>query len=90
MATRRTFLVNTAATAALARSASGANDRVRFAIIYASEVRRHVDAIEPKHHGLLRRAIGEHLTFAPGDPTRNRKPLDAARRDESEVERQFA
>jgi predicted dehydrogenase len=35
MSTRRTFLVNTAAAAALSRSAVGANDRVRFALIGA-------------------------------------------------------
>jgi hypothetical protein len=50
--------------------------RVRFAIIYAPEVGRHVDAIEPKHHGLIRRAIQEQLTFAPDERTRNRKPLE--------------
>ena len=50
--------------------------RVRFAIMYAPEVRRHVDAIAPKHHGLLRKAIQEQLSFAPGEPTRNRKPLE--------------
>lgn len=33
MPTRRTFLVATAATAALSRSAAGANERIRFAII---------------------------------------------------------
>jgi mRNA-degrading endonuclease RelE of RelBE toxin-antitoxin system len=50
--------------------------RPRFAIIYAPEVGRHVDAIEPKHHGLIRRAIKEQLSFAPDERTRNRKPLE--------------
>ena len=35
MQSRRTFLVSTAATAAMSRSAIGANDRIRFAIIGA-------------------------------------------------------
>lgn len=35
MSTRRSFVMNSAATAALARSAAGANDRIRFAIIGA-------------------------------------------------------
>jgi hypothetical protein len=47
-----------------------------FAIIYAPQVGRHVDAIEPKYHGLIRRAIKEQLSFAPTICTRNRKPLE--------------
>ena len=50
--------------------------RVGFAIVYAPEVGLHVAAIEAKHHGLIRRTIDEQLSFAPGDPTRNRKPLE--------------
>ena len=50
--------------------------RPRFSIIYAPEVARHVQAIEVKHHGLIRRAIEVHLSFAPGELTRNRKPLE--------------
>jgi mRNA-degrading endonuclease RelE of RelBE toxin-antitoxin system len=51
--------------------------RVEFTIIYAPEVSRHVDAIEAKHHGLIQRTIHEQLSFAPGEPTRNRKLLEA-------------
>ena len=50
--------------------------RGRFAIIYAPEVGRHVKAIEAKHHGLIRGAIDDQLSFAPGERTRNRKPLE--------------
>jgi hypothetical protein len=50
--------------------------RARFAIVYAPEVGRHVDAIEAKHHGLIRRTILDQLSFAPGGVTRNRKPLE--------------
>ena len=50
--------------------------RARFNIIYAPEVRRHVDAIEARYHRLIRRAIDEQLSFAPCDPARNRKPLE--------------
>jgi predicted dehydrogenase len=35
MSTRRSFLINIAATAALSRSAAGANDRIRFALLGA-------------------------------------------------------
>ena len=50
--------------------------RARFAIVYAPEVGLHVAAIEAKYHGLIRETIHEQLSFAPGDPTRNRKPLE--------------
>jgi hypothetical protein len=51
--------------------------RAQFAIIYAPEVRSHVDAIPLNLHGAIRRAIGEQLTYEPGRATRNRKPLEA-------------
>jgi hypothetical protein len=50
--------------------------RARYAIVYAPETVRHVDAIEPKYYGVVRRAIQEQLRFHPGRPTRNRKPLE--------------
>jgi hypothetical protein len=50
--------------------------RTRFAIIYAPEVSRHVDAISLNLHSEIRRTIEEQLSFTPGAPTRNRKPLE--------------
>lgn len=50
--------------------------RTKFAVVYAPEVKRHVDAIAAKHHNSIRGAIAEQLTFAPGTSTRNRKPLE--------------
>jgi len=50
--------------------------RTPFTIVYAPQVGRHVDAIEPKYHGLIRRAIKEQLSFVPTTCTRNRKPLE--------------
>jgi mRNA-degrading endonuclease RelE of RelBE toxin-antitoxin system len=50
--------------------------RARFAIVYAPEVVRHVWAIEGKYRGLIRRAVDEHLSFAPCEQTRNRNPLE--------------
>jgi hypothetical protein len=35
-----------------------------------------LDRIESKYHGLLQRAILEHLTYTPTEETRNRKPLE--------------
>ena len=43
---------------------------------FAPQAIQHMDLIEAKYHGLLRRTIVEQLTFTPVDETRNRKPLD--------------
>src|SRR5262245_5253568 len=48
----------------------------KFAIVYAPEVRRQVDAIPPKFHSEIRRAITQRLTTEPGHPKRNREPLE--------------
>jgi len=50
--------------------------RPKFTLTFAPEVVDHLDAIESKHHGLLRRTINEQLTSTPTTETRNRKPLD--------------
>ena len=42
---------------------------------FAPEAVEHLDAIERKYHGLLRRTIQEQLTHNPLIETRNRKPL---------------
>ncbi len=50
--------------------------RPKFTLTFAPEAVEHLDFIESKHHGLLRLAIKEQLTFDPAVETRNRKPLD--------------
>ena len=50
--------------------------RPRFTLVFAPEVIEHLDLIDPKYHGLLRRTINEQLTYTPTEETRNRKPLD--------------
>jgi len=45
-------------------------------LLFAPEAIEHLDQIESKYHGLLRRAIQEQLTLTPTEETRNRKPLD--------------
>ncbi|MCI0638242.1 MAG: type II toxin-antitoxin system RelE/ParE family toxin [Gemmataceae bacterium] len=50
--------------------------RPKFTLTFAPEAIEHLDVIEPKHHGLLRRAIREQLTHHPREKTRNRKPLE--------------
>ena len=50
--------------------------RRKFALSFAPQAVGHLDWIEPKYHGLLRRTINEQLTHAPTEETRNRKPLD--------------
>ncbi len=51
--------------------------RPRFTLTFAPEAIEHLDRIEFKYHGLLRRAIKEHLTYTPNEETRNRKPMEA-------------
>src|SRR5439155_15307413 len=43
---------------------------------FAPEAIEHLDLIEPKYHGLLRRTINEQLRNTPSEETRNRKQLD--------------
>lgn len=50
--------------------------RPAYTILFAPEVIGHLDFIEVKHHGLLRRTINEQLTHTPNVETKNRKPLD--------------
>src|SRR5437899_11740575 len=50
--------------------------RPRFTLSFAPQAIEHLDLIEPKYHGLLRRTINEQLTYAPTQVSRNRKPLD--------------
>ena len=50
--------------------------RAKFTLSFAPEVIEHLDLIESKYHGLLRRTIHEQLTYTPAEETRNRKPLD--------------
>jgi mRNA-degrading endonuclease RelE of RelBE toxin-antitoxin system len=50
--------------------------RPRFALSFAPQAIEHLDLIEPKYHGLLRRTINEQLTHTPTKETWNRKPLD--------------
>jgi hypothetical protein len=49
--------------------------RQPFDLIYDPEVARHLAAIEPKYHSLIREAIEQQLRFEPEATTRNRKPL---------------
>jgi mRNA-degrading endonuclease RelE of RelBE toxin-antitoxin system len=47
-----------------------------FALIYDPEVAKHLAAIEPKYHSLIRSAAEEQLRFEPERTTRNRKQLE--------------
>lgn len=46
-----------------------------FAIVYAADVKRHLGAIDPKYHSLIRSQTEEQLLYQPAVETRNRKPL---------------
>jgi len=50
--------------------------RAKFTFTFAPEAIEHLDLIESKYHGLVRRTIHEQLTHTPTEETRNRKPLD--------------
>jgi mRNA-degrading endonuclease RelE of RelBE toxin-antitoxin system len=49
--------------------------RQPFEVIYASQVKQHLRAIERRHYGFIRRTIETQLQFEPDVETRNRKPL---------------
>ena len=50
--------------------------RSKFSFVFAPEALDHLDSIERKYHGLIRKAINEQLTHLPEAETRNRKPLE--------------
>ena len=50
--------------------------RPKFTLSFAPQAIEHMDLIESKYHGLLRRTINEQLTCALTEETRNRNPLD--------------
>jgi hypothetical protein len=47
----------------------------RFQVVFSPDVLDHLDAIDRKHRGALRKVIDEQLSRAPATETRNRKPL---------------
>jgi mRNA-degrading endonuclease RelE of RelBE toxin-antitoxin system len=51
------------------------NAKGRFDLIYAPQVKTHLQAIDRKYHPLIRRTIEAQLQFEPDLQTRNRKPL---------------
>lgn len=50
--------------------------RGTFTLCFAPQAIEHLDLIESKYHGVLRRTIKEQLTSTPAEETRNRNPLD--------------
>jgi|SRR6266849_3512146 len=49
--------------------------RHAYALAFASEVTKHLRAIDAKYHALIREKIGKQLRFEPAAETMNRKPL---------------
>jgi hypothetical protein len=47
----------------------------RFILLYAPEVLVHLQSIDSKWHGLIRRTLSAQLGSEPLAPTANRKPL---------------
>jgi len=52
------------------------NAKSRFDLIYAPQVKTHLQAIERKYHSLIRHTIETQLQSEPNVETRNRKPLE--------------
>jgi mRNA-degrading endonuclease RelE of RelBE toxin-antitoxin system len=50
--------------------------RPKFTLSFAPQAIEHLDLIESKYHGLVRRTIKEQLTYTPAEETRNRKLLE--------------
>jgi mRNA-degrading endonuclease RelE of RelBE toxin-antitoxin system len=50
--------------------------RAKFTLAFAPQAIEHLDLLESKYFGLLRRTIKEQLTSTPAEETRNRKPLE--------------
>src|ERR1700682_2033302 len=50
--------------------------RGKFTLSFVPQAIEHLDLIESKYHGLLRRTIKDQLTYTPTQETQNRKPLD--------------
>ena len=61
----------------------------RFELLYALQVKAHLQAIERKFHSLIRRTIETQLQFNPDVETRNRKPLKRPAELEADWEIRF-
>ncbi len=46
-----------------------------YDVSYDPATKKHLSAIEPKYHSLIRAEIEEQLQFEPSKETRNRRPL---------------
>lgn len=46
-----------------------------FVLVYASQVKNHLQTIDRSYHSLIRKAIEQQLRAEPEVETRNRKPL---------------
>jgi mRNA-degrading endonuclease RelE of RelBE toxin-antitoxin system len=49
--------------------------RQPYTLVYAPEVKRHLQSIERQYYPLIRETLQEQLLFEPDAETRNRKPL---------------
>ena len=60
-----------------------------FALIFAPEVVAHLETMDRKFHGLIRKQIRFRLASEPEKETRNRKPLDVPARFGAQWELRF-
>lgn len=60
-----------------------------FKLIYAAQVKQHLQTIERKYHSLIRASIENQLRFEPDVETRNRKPVEQPVAIEADWELRF-
>ncbi len=65
------------------------NPKSRFDLIYAPQVKTHLQAIERKYHLLIHHMIETQLQSEPNLETRNRKPLERSVELEADWEIRF-
>lgn len=60
-----------------------------YTIVYADDVKQHLQAIDAKYHSLIRSHTEEQLRYQPAEETKNRKPLQRAMTAGAEWELRF-
>lgn len=65
------------------------NEKTRFSLIYAPQVKTHIKSIERKYHSLIRQTIEDQLTYDPDVETKNKKPLKRPIERDAEWEIRF-
>jgi mRNA-degrading endonuclease RelE of RelBE toxin-antitoxin system len=62
---------------------------IPYRLVYAPQVKQHLEAIEPKYYPMIRTKVEKQLKFQPTVETKNRKPLRQPASLEGEWELRF-